>query len=54
MKTGDKCPSCTEARLTTVSSRAAGVVQVRYLRCPRCGHSERSVVDASMIRRRSE
>jgi hypothetical protein len=52
MKSGDVCEQCRRARLCAVSSRAAGDFQVRYLRCPSCGASGRSVVKADLIRRR--
>lgn len=52
MKSGDVCDQCRRARVAAVSSRAVGEFQVRYLRCPACGASCRSVVKADLIRRR--
>ena len=52
MKSGDVCEQCRRARVAAVSSRAAGHFQVRYLRCPSCGATGRSVVKADLIRRR--
>lgn len=52
MKSGDVCQNCKAAQLATVSSRAAGEYQVRYLRCPKCGTACRGVVKAENIRRR--
>lgn len=52
MKSGDVCQNCKQAQFATVTSRAAGEYQIRYLRCPKCGASCRSVVKAESIRRR--
>jgi hypothetical protein len=52
MKSGDVCDQCRRGRMAAVSSRAAGDYQVRYLKCPACGSSGRSVVKAETIRRR--
>lgn len=52
MKSGDLCQKCGKALMGAVSSRAAGDYQIRYLKCPRCGSSCRSVVKAETIRRR--
>lgn len=52
MKSGDVCEQCRCARLAAISSRAVGEFQVRYLRCPSCGATGRSVVKADLIRRR--
>jgi hypothetical protein len=52
MKSGDVCQNCKSAQFATVSSRAAGEYQIRYIKCPKCGASCRSVVKAENIRRR--
>jgi hypothetical protein len=53
MKSGDTCPSCKKAYLGATSSRAAGEFQIRYLKCPKCGLTHRSVVRGETIRRRN-
>jgi len=52
VKSGDSCSCCKRARLGVVRSCAAGQYQIRYLKCPKCGARERSVVAADNIRRR--
>jgi hypothetical protein len=52
-KSGDVCERCRKARLGVVSSQSRGEYQTRYLRCPCCGHTAKSVVPAEQIRRRA-
>jgi len=51
-KSGDTCSTCRRGVLGVVSSQNRGECQVRYLRCPRCGATDKSVLPASEIRRR--
>jgi hypothetical protein len=52
MKSGDVCQNCRAAQYATVTSKAAGEYQIRYLKCPKCGCTGRSVVKAENVRRR--
>jgi Zn finger protein HypA/HybF involved in hydrogenase expression len=49
---GDSCPKCRAGRLAVASSQRAGAYQTRYLRCKRCGATDKHVVAAGEIRRR--
>jgi len=51
-RSGDTCPRCNAARLNVYASQCRGEYQTRYLRCPRCGHNDKSVVPVEFIRRR--
>jgi len=48
---GDSCPKCREGRLAVASSQRCGEYQTRYLRCPRCGCTDKQVVHSGEIRR---
>jgi DNA-directed RNA polymerase subunit M/transcription elongation factor TFIIS len=52
-KSGDTCERCKAARLNVASSQARGEYQTRYLRCPRCGHTDKHVVHSEHVRRRA-
>ena len=49
---GDACPKCPAGRLAVASSQRAGAYQTRYLRCAKCGATDKHVVAAGEIRRR--
>jgi DNA-directed RNA polymerase subunit RPC12/RpoP len=49
---GDTCPRCRDGRYGVASSQRAGDYQTRYLRCPRCGATDKQVVAAVEVRRR--
>ena len=51
-KSGDTCERCRNARLNVYASQSRGEYQTRYLRCPCCGHTDKSVVPAQYVRRR--
>jgi len=51
-KSGDVCFGCRAARLGVYASQSRGEHQTRYLRCPRCGTTAKSVLPGSEIRRR--
>jgi DNA-directed RNA polymerase subunit M/transcription elongation factor TFIIS len=48
---GDSCPRCREGRLAVASSQRSGEYQTRYLRCTRCGNTDKQIVKAVEIRR---
>ncbi len=52
MRTGDKCLSCLDGILGVYCSRERGDTQIHYLRCDRCGATNKSTVPAEFIRRR--
>jgi len=47
-----KCEQCGD-KLRCVSSHQYGEKQLRYMRCRKCGHQCRRVVDADHVFRRS-
>jgi len=51
-KSGDVCERCKAGRLNVYSSQSRGEYQTRYLRCSRCGHTDKSVIPSDYIRRR--
>jgi DNA-directed RNA polymerase subunit M/transcription elongation factor TFIIS len=50
-KSGDPCPRCREGRLVVASSQRSGEYQTRYLRCQRCGNTDKHILPANEIRR---
>jgi len=50
---GDSCPRCREGRLAVASSQRSGEYQTRYLRCTRCGCTDKQIVPAGEVRRKS-
>jgi DNA-directed RNA polymerase subunit M/transcription elongation factor TFIIS len=52
-KSGDICTKCGRARLGVYASQCRGEYQTRYLRCPQCKATAKSVVPGSEIRRRT-
>jgi hypothetical protein len=50
-KSGDPCPRCREGRLVVASSQRSGEYQTRYLRCQRCGCTDKHILPANEIRR---
>jgi len=49
---GDSCPKCREGRLAVASSQRCGEYQTRYLRCPRCGCTDKQMLPAAEVARR--
>jgi hypothetical protein len=50
-KSGDPCPRCRDGRLAVASSQRSGDYQTRYLRCAKCGCTDKQIVAATEIRR---
>ena len=50
-KAGDLCDKCRAGRLAVASSQRSDDYQIRYLRCNRCGHTDKQIVHAGEIRR---
>jgi len=50
---GDSCPRCRDGRLAVASSQRSGEYQTRYLRCPKCGCTDKQILPATAIARRS-
>jgi hypothetical protein len=50
-KTGDPCQRCRDGKLVVASSQRSGDYQTRYLRCTRCGNTDKHILAASEIRR---
>jgi formate dehydrogenase maturation protein FdhE len=48
---GDSCPRCRDGKLAVASSVRSGEYQTRYLRCQRCGCTDKQIVKAVEIRR---
>jgi hypothetical protein len=48
---GDSCSKCRAGRLAVASSVRSGEYQTRYLRCTRCGCTDKQVIHAAEIRR---
>jgi ssDNA-binding Zn-finger/Zn-ribbon topoisomerase 1 len=49
---GCQCPKCKTAQMFVRTSKPSGDSQTRYLRCPKCDHSDKQVVHVAMIHRR--
>jgi len=49
---GDPCPKCRQGRLGVASSQRSGEYQTRYLRCERCGATDKQTLPAAEIVRR--
>ncbi|MBM4021304.1 MAG: hypothetical protein FJ284_03520 [Planctomycetes bacterium] len=52
VKSGDPCPQCKAGKLLVASSQRSGDYQTRYLRCVRCGCTDKQIVSATEIRRK--
>jgi Zn finger protein HypA/HybF involved in hydrogenase expression len=50
-RAGDLCDKCRNGRLAVASSQRSGEYQTRYLRCNRCGHTDKQIVHGGEIRR---
>lgn len=50
-KTGDPCPACRKGRLAVASSQRSGEYQTRYLRCGKCGCTDKQILHAAEVRR---
>jgi len=48
---GDSCTKCRKGRLAVASSQRSGEYQTRYLRCNRCGNTDKQIVHGGEIRR---
>ena len=48
---GDACPKCRKGKLLIVSSQRSGDYQTRYLRCEKCGCTDKQIIEATKIRR---
>ena len=53
-RAGDLCDKCRNGRLAVASSQRSGEYQTRYLRCNRCGNTDKQIVAAAEIRRRED
>ena len=49
---GDSCPKCRAGVYVIASSQRSGDYQTRYLRCPRCGATDKQTLLAVEVRRR--
>jgi len=49
---GDTCPKCRAGVYQIASSQRSGDYQTRYLRCARCGATDKQTLPAVEIRRR--
>jgi hypothetical protein len=50
---GDPCPKCRDGKLAVASSQRSGEYQTRYLRCARCGCTDKQILRAVNVRRKS-
>ena len=50
---GDSCPKCRDGRYAVASSVRSGEYQTRYLRCQRCGTTDKQVIHSRDVRRKS-
>jgi hypothetical protein len=50
-KTGDTCTKCRSGKLAVASSQRSGDYQTRYLRCAKCGSTDKQILAAAEIRR---
>jgi Zn finger protein HypA/HybF involved in hydrogenase expression len=50
---GDSCPRCRDGKYAVASSVRSGEYQTRYLRCQRCGCTDKQIVPGSEVRRKS-
>jgi len=48
---GDPCPKCRDGKLAVASSQRSGEYQTRYLRCQRCGCTDKQILAAAEVRR---
>ena len=49
---GEQCQRCRQGRLGVASSQRSGEYQIRYLRCSRCGATDKQTVPAAEVTRR--
>ena len=48
---GDACPKCRSGKLAVASSQRSGDYQTRYLRCAKCGCTDKQIILATKVRR---
>ena len=51
-KAGERCQLCHDGTMAVASSQRSGEYQTRYLRCSRCGRTDKQTVPAGEIVRR--
>jgi formate dehydrogenase maturation protein FdhE len=49
---GDSCPRCRDGKYAVASSVRSGEYQTRYLRCQRCGCTDKQIVHGTEVRRK--